>query len=188
LADSRLGLVLCFMALIVWSFSALRDQRVLFFLPAFVVLALITVSHVIEMRVYDNSIVGRLYSSSRLLSSFGADEWFGLVKPNRFTGDSGYAYLFQRIGIVGVAGLWVMFLLVRIRTPEAAAFRAGLAFYICMSLSVSESVFSIKTAALAWFILGTLNGVGQNSIVRLESSLKPRACRAQLADRTMRPQ
>jgi hypothetical protein len=32
-----------------------------------------------------------------------------------------------------------------------------LAFYISLSLCISESVFTIKTAGLAWFVMGFLN-------------------------------
>jgi putative polymerase len=154
LADSRLGLLLCLLAFSIAVAPVSRQIQVLSLLPILAVTGLLAVQDLVQASSIDNSIAGRLYQSGRLLSAMNFGQWLGLVEFKRFTADSGYAYLIPRVGLVGVLTLWGMFLSAKDGARETAVIHAGLAYYVCTTLLISEAVFSIKTAALAWFILG----------------------------------
>ena len=47
----------------------------------------------------------------------------------------------------------------RFSTRDAWRFKNFTAFYIVSLLTISASLFSIKTAALLWFLYGTLNNL-----------------------------
>ena len=54
----------------------------------------------------------------------------------------------------------------RSSTEMLGALKTFIAFYIIFLLTVSASLFSIKTAALLWFLYGTLNN--QNRAGRID--------------------
>jgi putative polymerase len=101
---------------------------------------------------------GRLLFSGRLLSIFTWSDWLALAPSPNYTADTGYAYLINNAGMPLVLGLWLALLLTRPATPEAATLRGMLAIYVATSLCVGASMFSIKTAALCWFLYGAANG------------------------------
>ena len=83
-------------------------------------------------------------------------QWFGLDAVEYGLFDSGYGYVINKFGVIGAVVLWAMFLLIPARTEQAQIFRGGLAYYICLSLCISQSMFTIKTAGFAWAIMGAL--------------------------------
>lgn len=114
-----------------------------------------------QMAVIDNSASGRLFGSGALLSSFSVSSWLGLSPlPVSMTVDSGFAYLFGNLGLIGAGIAWLVFVSVPAETPLGRRFRSVVAIYLTVSLSVNASVFSIKTAGLTWFLFGVATARG----------------------------
>lgn len=155
LADSRFALILCCMI----AFLSIAFRRVQVpaaaFLPCAVLLLLGFVAFAPVPSVYTNTFAGRLYGSGVLLASFDLSAWFGLSPPATTPWDSGYAYIFGNVGIIGVAIAWLAFVAVPLTSSFGQRFCSIVALYIAALLAISGvSVFSIKTAALLWFLYG----------------------------------
>jgi putative polymerase len=56
--------------------------------------------------------------------------------------------------LLGAAFLWTIVFFRRLRTAEARYVHLAVALYVALNLTVSWSLFSIKSAALLWFLLG----------------------------------
>jgi putative polymerase len=70
--------------------------------------------------------------------------------------DSGIAYTITTQSIFGLIAFWLFLVLnAAERTPEQIKYLHALCVFIVLSLLVSYSLFSIKTAALLWFIHGS---------------------------------
>ena len=72
----------------------------------------------------------------------------------RYTSDTGYAHVFSNFGILPAFILWAIFAFQPEKTATAGRLRMSIAIYCAMSLGISESMFTIKTAALLWFLYG----------------------------------
>ena len=108
--------------------------------------------------VVGDDLMGRLYLSGSILASFSAAEWFGLKESLGQIGDAGYAYMITYAGILAPVALWAGFLSAPATTGLARSVRGAIAIYATVLLTVSYGLFSIKTAALLWFIYGTAAG------------------------------
>jgi hypothetical protein len=71
--------------------------------------------------------------------------------------DSGYSYLIVEVGLLGMAGIWALFVYSPVHDRDKWRFKIFVAFYFSVLLTISVGVFTIKTAALLWFLYGTLN-------------------------------
>jgi putative polymerase len=101
----------------------------------------------------------RLLYSGRVLYDFDVYNWLGLAVSRAQTFDSGYGYVVSNIGIIGFAALWVLFMSLQGSNRFFYAFRNVLAVYFAALLCISASQFTIKIAALLWFLLGVLSVV-----------------------------
>lgn len=155
-ADGRFAMMICIVATGMRLFPAARDIRVLAVLPILAIALLLAIVFVVGETQIDNGFLGRLYHSGHLLASMSVSQWFGLDAVEYGLFDSGYGYVINKFGVIGAVVLWAMFLLIPARTEQAQIFRGGLAYYICLSLCISQSMFTIKTAGFAWAIMGAL--------------------------------
>ena len=73
-----------------------------------------------------------------------------------YAGDAGYGYALVKVGLVGLAAIWALFIYAPVFDGDAWRFKNFVAFYIVFLLTVSASLFSIKTAALLWFLYGSV--------------------------------
>ncbi|MGD9501153.1 MAG: hypothetical protein AB7V40_01545 [Methyloceanibacter sp.] len=101
----------------------------------------------------------RLLYSGRVLFDFDAYNWLGLAPSRAQTFDSGYGYVISNIGIAGFVALWFLFMSLKGANRYFYAFRNVLAVYFAALLCISASQFTIKIAALLWFLLGVLSAV-----------------------------
>lgn len=108
--------------------------------------------------VVGDDLMGRLYTSGSLLASFTVSEWFGLRESLGQIGDAGYAYLITYAGFLAAGVLWTAFLAGSGTTRLAQTVRGAIAIYTTVLLTVSYGSFSIKTAALAWYLYGAAVG------------------------------
>ena len=161
LADARFGFYVCIFTLVIYLAAPVTRPTVLFLAPFLAVVALLTYAYVDPKQGWDNSIVGRFLSSGRSIATLDGWQALGLRVSEVFTsgyaGDSGYGYVLAKVGLVGLAAFWALFVYAPSSDPNAQRFRNFIAFYVVSLLTISASLFSVKTAALLWFLYGTLN-------------------------------
>ena len=104
--------------------------------------------------IHDN-IVGRFQISGRNLIDMSWSAWLGI--PGSISMDAGYGYIIQRTGIVICAALWFLFALLPLKDDQARRFHFNAALYMSLLLCISgSSLFSLKTTAILWLLLGTV--------------------------------
>lgn len=101
----------------------------------------------------------RLAGSGRLLLSMSPAAYFGLASYDISSVDSGYAYALSALGLPLCAVLWFAFLRIPAQSAQAQRMHVLTGVYICALLCISgSSLFALKTAALAFFVLGAVAG------------------------------
>jgi putative polymerase len=161
LADARFGCYLCALTLIIYFIVPMVRPSMLMVLPFVVVVAIVIYGEVNWNEPWDNTIAGRLLSTANSLLDLGPWQMLGF-KPSEafatgYAGDSGYGYALVKVGVIGLAAIWAIFVYAPVQDADAWRFRNFIAVYVVSLLTISASLFSIKTAALLWFLYGTLN-------------------------------
>jgi putative polymerase len=161
LADARFGFYVCVFTLVIYLAAPVIRPTMLFVAPFLAIVALFTYAYISANQGWDNSIVGRFLSSGRSIATLDGWQALGLrisdVFTNGYAGDSGYGYVLAKVGLVGLAAVWALFVYAPSSDDNARRFKYFTAFYVVSLLAISASLFSIKTAALLWFLYGTLN-------------------------------
>jgi putative polymerase len=157
LADSRLAAVACLVLVIARMLPPL-PAMLLWVLPFASIAGLIRYAAMFPFQGLDQTFHGRVVWSGRLIAGFDIEEWSGIghgfAQSALDNLDSGYAYAIYAVGLPGLLLLWTAFSFARDHTLDGARYRVLLALYVSLALFVGEAAFSIKTAALAWFLLG----------------------------------
>jgi putative polymerase len=99
----------------------------------------------------------RLLYSGRVLLDFDIYNWLGIEAPRGDTSDAGYAYVISNLGLLGFTAFWLWFISLGGHSRHFRAFRNTTAVYFAALFCVAASQFTIKTAALLWFLMGTLS-------------------------------
>jgi putative polymerase len=123
-------------------------------------LILFTAAAVFGMKSGEDNFTGRLAGTVELIRQFELPDFLGVSDQLvDSTVDSGLAYLIVTQSLPGLILLWTFIAWhVSERTREQVRFTHGLCLYLTLSMLVSYSLLTIKTAALLWFIQGTLQG------------------------------
>ena len=159
LADARFGLYVCILGSAV-IFSPLRPHRLFWLLLPFAMLFGIALyGYRIGNIPWTNDFGGRLIWTSQLVTSLDVRAVMGLSPDKPFLSDSGYAYSLNQIGLLACIAFWTLFILAPLRHRQAWLFRMCAAAYFCLLLVISDSPYSIKTAALLWFMLGSADAM-----------------------------
>lgn len=116
----------------------------------------------------------RLLFSGRILLDLDIFNWLGIGASGVYTLDTGYAYVISSVGLIGLMAFWLWLTSLDGRNRSFYAFRNTTAAYFAALFCISQSQFTIKTAALLWFLLGVLS-------VTVEAAR--RAKRSESADR-----
>jgi putative polymerase len=164
MADNRFGAYLIAAAFGLSLLPAQYLRAAMIVAPFVAILALVGVGHAYPDAPLDNSMWGRFLSSGNSLASFDVWNWLG-VGHTIDDWDSGYTYTISRIGIVGFAAFWALFMTLKGANAQFQMFRAFCALYFATILCVSYSLYTIKTASLLWFLLGALSVLGGRSRV-----------------------
>jgi putative polymerase len=119
---------------------------------------------------------GRLAHGVELLKQYDVAEILGA--SNRYIAesmDSGVAYLITTQSLPGLLLLWAYFAWgTNAQTAEQVRFTHALSLYLALSMLVSYSFLTIKTAAILWFIQGALQGSsGPTSATHVSSHRPP---------------
>ncbi len=157
LSDSRFGMMMS-VALIAFRMLPLSLMRRLApMLPFFILAVLVGLTWALPS-VGDN-LLGRITMSGIELLHFDSALLMGLGSPLPNYGDMGYAYLLSRFGAPMSIALIVVLFLIPMANDRGVRFRALIVLYIFSNLAISgTSVFALKTAAIAWFLMGVLGG------------------------------
>lgn len=101
---------------------------------------------------------GRLAASIDFLTSLDFATFLGLhPEQSRLGLDSGISYFIIAQSVFGMAAIWLFVCLVPgYHDRRSTIFVHSVCIYIAFNLLVSYSLFSIKTAALMWFMYGYL--------------------------------
>lgn len=161
LADARFGFYLCVFTLGLYFATPMIRPTMLFFAPFVTMIALVIHADVNRQELSDNTIAGRLLGAGNSLADLNLWQVLGLQVSQAFAGgyagDSGYGYVLVKVGLLGLAAIWALFAYAPVVDKDAMRFKHFIAFYAVFLLSISTSLFTIKTAALLWFLYGTLN-------------------------------
>lgn len=104
---------------------------------------------------------GRLAHTVELLGRFDVPEYLGMSSEYITEAmDSGVAYLILTQSLPGLILLWAYIGFgTKEDTAEQIRYTHALTLYIALSMMVSYSFLTIKTAALLWFVQGTLQSL-----------------------------
>ncbi|WP_162596345.1 UDP-phosphate alpha N-acetylglucosaminyltransferase [Methylobacterium sp. 17Sr1-1] len=159
LADARFGAYVC-VAIAGAMLVGYRLPRLLWFaLPFTILLALAVYGFESVQTSWQNDMAGRLLWAALLITSLPPEGVWGIMPDKMFLSDSGYAYTLTQLGVAGALVAWGLFVLMPARNPDGWRLRCAMAIYLCLLLVISDSPYSIKTAALAWFMMGAADGV-----------------------------
>ena len=125
-----------------------------FYLPGAIFVAFLVV--VLLNPPPGDTFLGRLEFSIRYLSGIDLDGLFGLSADLiRRSADSGISYIILTQSILGLAIFWCAICFLQATGNRRAVLLVhGVAAYVALSLLISYSMFSIKTAAALWFLFG----------------------------------
>lgn len=125
-------------------------------------LTLFSAAGFLGLKSGEDDFAGRLAGTVELIHRFDLSDFLGL--SNQLvdsTVDSGISYLIVTQSLAGLILLWTFIAWhVSEETTEQVRFTHALCLYLTLSMLVSYSLLTIKTAALLWFIQGTLQGGG----------------------------
>ena len=162
LADSRFAFA-CWALMLIFRMTPLhRSRLVIFCLPLlamFVLLMTGTLHEIpgVQPSILNDNFPGRLLFSGRLLDYWNLSQWFGFAPSQVYTSDTGYAYAVNNLGLPLALFLQGIFAIQTPRTPEALSMKAMITVYMAASLCIGANMFTIKTAALCWFLYGAAN-------------------------------
>jgi putative polymerase len=154
-ADARFGLFTCILMVVLTPFYRIIPRTIWLVLPLFF-LAVIG-AYGLESGTHggDNSLSGRIEATASIISKLPVGVVLGVESTDGFTADSGMAYTLTKFGLFGFAALWALFVFQPLRNARAWEFHSMMILYLILIMVISNSFFSIKTAALMWFLTGT---------------------------------
>jgi putative polymerase len=101
---------------------------------------------------------GRIPFTADLLSRFDLQDFLGISDHYMKSAvDSGLAYFIITQSIIGLCAVWLFLVYASSEARmEQVRYNHALCLYMSLLLMVSYALFTIKTAALLWFIHGCL--------------------------------
>ena len=139
------------------------------------VCAAIVVGIFFDTRITADDFLGRLAFSVHVLSSMNVWDALGLdARLLDSSADSGITYFILSQSFLGVFIIWLAICFLQPQTNRTAhVYMNGLSIYISLSLLISFSMFSIKTAAPLWFLYGYVRAMSASSAQEEEPFLLP---------------
>lgn len=159
LADARFGFYTCILLTLLVPFYRFVPRPIWLVAP-FLMLAIIAVYGLSTgTDGGPNDIGGRLRVTASILTQLDLPIVLGVATTDLFTADSGLAYTLTKFGLLGFVGLWALFIYAPMKSPTAWTFHSMVIIYLLLLMLISNSFYSIKTAALLWFLLGTSGSI-----------------------------
>ena len=177
LADARFGLAVSLLSIMAFALAGLTGRVLLAAAPFAMIVTLAWIGYSWPDVAWDNTLRGRVLLGGQFLSKLDLSDIFALVPNFSFTADSGYAYTLVKIGLAGFAGMWLLFALAPARDDISWRYRVFVAVYVTLLLVISNSIYSIKTAALLWYLVGALDAAPRAQSQTLVRDAPPRTLR-----------
>jgi putative polymerase len=157
-SDGRLAAGTCVMMVALTPLLLRMDQRLGFLIFFGVLLGAWLMVWASGIQSYEDTTLGRVFFTVYSIRNMTAEAWLGLDfdTPYKYF-DSGIAYFISSQSVVLVLAFLLAYSFAMLmRTIEGQLFKNLLIFAFALSLLVSNGYFSIKTAALWWFVCGCL--------------------------------
>lgn len=154
-ADARFGLFTCILMAVLTPFFRIIPRTVWLVMPIFILAVIGAYGLASGTHGGDNSLSGRLEATAAIISRLPVGVVLGVETTDGFTADSGMAYTLTKFGLIGFSALWALFVFQPLRSARAWEFHSMMILYLILIMVISNSFFSIKTAALMWFLTGT---------------------------------
>lgn len=155
LSDSRFALMAVSIMVMMRLILAGTSVNLAILAPFAAIALLLFLGLTVSGSLADN-FLGRLTLSGWSLLEFDAATLLGAAMHDNYA-DEGYAYVFASFGLPLCLLLWFTLWLLPMPDDRGLRFRAFMAVYIALILCVSgTSLFAFKTAAIMWFLLGSL--------------------------------
>jgi putative polymerase len=158
-ADARFGLLTCVLMAALSPFFRVIPRTVWLVAPLLILASIGAYGLLTSTHGGDNSFGGRIESTAHILSGLPFGVVLGTELSDSFTADSGMAYTLTKFGLLGFPALWALFVYQPLRTARAWEFHSMMILYLVLIMVISNSFYSIKTAALMWFMTGTVAAV-----------------------------
>lgn len=160
MADARFGFFTCILVTLLLPFFRIVP-KIIWFAAPFLLLSIFAAYGIVSQTDGGaNDIIGRFNVTAYILAQFSPAIVLGAEATDRFTADSGLAYTLAQFGIGGFVLFWIGAVYAPVRDAKAWQFHAAMLVYLLLLMLISNSFYSIKTAALMWFLLGTFDRVG----------------------------
>ena len=158
-ADARFGLGACIVMTVLVPVYRLIPRQIWMVVP-FLMLSMFSAYGIITgVNQGPDDFTGRLQSTSHLITTLPQGAVLGYETYEKFTSDSGFAYTLTQFGILGFIGIWTTFVMLPCRDKQGWQFHSMMIIYLLLILIISNSFYSVKTAAIMFFMLGTANAV-----------------------------
>jgi putative polymerase len=156
---------------------SLPRRSAILYLPGAVIAAFLLV-HFGGFRNGPDNFSGRLAHTIYLLDQYHISEFLGISDQYLTSAvDSGLAYLITTQSLLGVVILWWFIVCASAEdSMEQIKFTHGICIYLVLTMMVSFSLVTIKTAALLWFVHGVLQRE-----TRLQRAARPMRARVPAA-------
>ncbi|HVK89978.1 MAG TPA: UDP-phosphate alpha N-acetylglucosaminyltransferase, partial [Mycoplana sp.] len=155
LADARFGLYTCVLITLLYPLYAFLPRLVWTVLPFFLLAVLASWGIASVSGGGPNDLAGRFAVTAHILTQLDLGVVLGIETTDQFTADSGLAYSLTAFGIFGFVALWTAFVHAPLAEARAWRFHSMMIVYLLLLMLISDSFYSIKTAALMWYLVGT---------------------------------
>lgn len=158
--DGRLAIISILLIVAVAVVAMRLPARTnLLYLPALVASAALLVA-LLGFHAGNDDFPGRIAYTVELLGELRAADLLGVSAEHLPRAvDSGVAHLVLTQSIFGSTVLWLAIVLLSRETERpSAVYGHAVCIYLALTMLVSYSFLSIKTAALLWFVMGALQG------------------------------
>lgn len=172
-ADARFGLFTCILMAVLTPFFRIIPRTVWLVMPIFFLAVIGAYGLATGTQGGDNSFSGRIEATAAIISKLPVGVVLGIETADAFTADSGMAYTLTKFGLIGFVALWALFVFQPLRSARAWNLHSMMILYVVLIMVISNSFFSIKTAALMWFMTGTAAAVNLPRVRSLWDMLAP---------------
>ncbi|GAA4029016.1 polysaccharide biosynthesis protein GumE [Sphingomonas rosea] len=154
-SDSRMATVACLAILAALPVKRFIPRLAPVFVAPVVIAAMVLAVVLLGLETGLDTFGGRIAHAVELFHDFTLANWAGLALDKlKAAEDAGFGYLIMVHSLPVAATIWILLFRRELRTVEGRYMHLAIAIYVALNLTVSWSIFSIKTAALLWFMLG----------------------------------
>jgi putative polymerase len=166
--DGRFAAVACgLIAALAMVAARLPSRSTVIYLPAITAMVLVAVL-MRDLQVGGDDFSGRIAFTADLLSRLDLQEYLGISdRYLKLAADSGLAYFITTQSIIGLGIVWLFVVYASAEARlDQVRYNHALCLYMSLLLMVSYALFTIKTAALLWFIHGCLQKRTEPALLR----------------------